>query len=70
MKNLGKILFILFLIPHAIYAGVTAFVDSKNIELGDMVTYSLDLSGEDVVRPDIHTLCGEDVISTSSSTAN
>jgi len=69
MKNLGKILFIIFLIPHAIYAGVTASVDSKKVQLGDMVTYSLDLSGEDISRPNIYNLCGNDIISTSSSTS-
>lgn len=69
MKNLGKILFILFIIPHAIYAGVVASVDSKEVQLGDMVTYSLDLSGEEISRPNIQNLCGDDVISTSSSTS-
>ena len=69
MKNLGKIFFILFLIPHAIYAGVVASVDSKSVSLGDMVVYSLNLSGEDITRPNIYNLCGEDVISTSSSTS-
>jgi len=69
MKNLGKIFFIIFLIPHAIYAGVVASVDSKKVQLGDMVTYSLDLSGEEIARPSIHSLCGENVISTSSSTS-
>jgi len=69
MKNLGKIFFIIFLIPHAIYAGVTASVDSKNVQLGDMVTYSIDLSGEDISRPTIYNICGNDVISTGSSTS-
>ena len=68
MKNLGKIFFILFLIPHYLYAGVVASVDSKSVELGDMVVYSLNLSGSDITRPKIFNLCGEDVISTSSST--
>ncbi len=69
MKNLGKILFIIFLIPQAIFAGVVASVDSKNVELGDMITYSLDLTGEEIERPVIYGICGEDVISTSSSTS-
>lgn len=69
MKNLGKILFIIFLIPHAIYAGVVATVDSKKVQLGEIVTYSLDLSGEDIKKPNITTLCGENVLSSSSSTS-
>lgn len=68
MKNLGKIIFILFLIQSEIYAGVKASVDSEKVQQGDMVTYSLELSGEDIQRPNINNLCGEDVISTSSST--
>jgi len=69
MKNLGKILYIIFLIPHAIYAGVIASVDSKEVALGDMLTYSLDLTGEEISRPNILNLCGDDIISTSSSTS-
>ena len=69
MKNLGKIIFILFLIQSEIYAGVKASVDGKEVQRGDMVTYSLELSGEDIQRPNINNLCGEDVISTSSSTS-
>ena len=66
MKNLGKIALILFLIPHAMYASIKATLDSNYVELGEMVTYSLTISGEDVERPNIHTLCDSDVISTSS----
>ncbi|MEA3330802.1 MAG: BatD family protein [Campylobacterota bacterium] len=66
MKNLGKIVALLFLIPHAIYASVEASLDSRFVELGEMVTYSLSISGEDIERPNIHTLCDTDVISTSS----
>ena len=58
MKNLGKILFTFLIIPHAIYAGVIASVDSKKVQLGDTVTYSLDLSGKDISRPNIYNLCG------------
>ena len=68
MKNLGKIFFIIFLIPYVLYAGVTASVDSKKVSLGDMVTYSLNLSGEEITRPKIYNICESDVISTGSST--
>ena len=69
MKNLGKIFFIIFAIPQAIFAGVVASVDSSNVEHGDMITYSLNLTGDDISRPQIHNLCGDEVISTSSSTS-
>jgi len=66
MKNLGKILLILFLFPHVIFASVKATLDSNYVELGEMVTYSLNISGKDVVRPNIQTLCDVDVVSSSS----
>ncbi|MEA1892450.1 MAG: BatD family protein [Campylobacterota bacterium] len=69
MKNLGKIVLFLFLAISAVHAGVRATVDSTKVEIGEMVTYSLHLSGQDIVRPSIQTLCGVDVISTSSQTS-
>ncbi|MFT7004328.1 MAG: hypothetical protein ACJAWW_001686 [Sulfurimonas sp.] len=69
MKNLGKIVLVIFLLQYTALASVKATVDSSSVELGDMVTYSLHLSGADVQRPIINTLCGVDVISTSSQTS-
>ena len=72
MKNHGKLLTILIflLLPlHVAIAGVTAKVDYSNVELGDMVTYSLELSGDDISRPKILRICDSDVISTSSQTS-
>ena len=64
-----KLLFLLLLIPYSMYASVVASVDSTNVELGEMVTYSLNISGEDITRPNIQRLCDTDVISTSSQTS-
>jgi hypothetical protein len=69
MKSLGKIIFFLLLMISVANAGVRATVDETNVELGDTLTYSLHLSGEDIEEPHIDTLCGEDVISTSSQTS-
>ena len=69
MKNLGKIILILFLASKAIFANITASVDATSVELGEMVTYSIDISGEDIKRPNIQTLCNTDVISTNSQTS-
>ncbi|MCF6309152.1 MAG: BatD family protein [Sulfurimonas sp.] len=68
MNKIFKLLFLLIL-PHVIYAGVTAKVDYKTVELGEMVTYSLNISGEDITRPNVRRLCDTDVISTSSQTS-
>jgi len=65
MKNLGKIL-IIFLIPHVIYASIKASLDTHYVELGDTVTYSLSISGNDVKSPNLQTICGVDVIFSSS----
>ena len=72
MKNHGNFLTILtlLLLPlHVAMAGVIAKVDYSTVEVGDMVTYSLELSGEDIVRPKILRICDSDVISTSSQTS-
>jgi len=72
MKNHGNFLTILvfLLLPlHVAMAGVIAKVDYSTVELGDMVTYSLELSGENIVRPKILSICDSDVISTSAQTS-
>ena len=69
MKNLGKFIVFLILFQNVLTASVTAKVDYDTVELGEMVTYSLDLSGENITRPTILSLCGTDVISTSSQTS-
>ncbi|WP_415397979.1 BatD family protein [Sulfurimonas sp. CS5] len=69
MKNLGNIVLFLLLIQYSVEASVKATVDATSIEVGEMVTYSLHISGGDIQRPNIQTLCGTDVISTSSQTS-
>ena len=69
MKNLGKIFFLLIGLSQVVFANVTASVDSKHVGFGEVVTYNLTLSGDDVKRPEIFTLCGEDIISTGSATS-
>ncbi|MDD5400248.1 MAG: BatD family protein [Sulfurimonas sp.] len=68
MNTIFKLLFLLLITSYGAEASVTAKVDSKKVELGEMVTYSLTIVGEDVTRPDIRRLCDSDVISTSSQT--
>jgi len=69
MKNLGKILFIIFLIPSTIYASVTSSVNYKSVSKGEMVVFSLKIRGSEVQRPIINRICDSDVISTSSQTS-
>ncbi|MDB2562111.1 BatD family protein [Sulfurimonas sp.] len=69
MKYLGKIFLILYIFEQILYAGVSANVDSKHVSYGEVVTYNLVLSGKDIKKPEIYTLCGEDVVGTGSSTS-
>ncbi len=69
MKNLGKIILLLLITNIVVFASVRASVDAKNVEIGEMVTYSLQISGKDITRPIINSLCGVDVISTGSQTS-
>jgi hypothetical protein len=64
-----KLLIIIMLIPFSVYASVVASVNTDSVELGEAVTYSLNLSGNDIARPNITTLCDSDIISTGSSTS-
>ena len=52
------------------YAAVTAKIDDRTVELGEMVTYSLNLSGKNITRPNIQRLCDTDIISTGSITGS
>jgi len=49
-------------------AEIVATLDYNKITAGEMVTLSLKVSGKDIQRPIIRTICGTDVISTSSQT--
>ncbi len=70
MKNLGKIvLFIIFLIPNILTAGVVANVDSKRVSAGERVTLNLTITGEDINRPRISKICGTNIISSTSQTS-
>lgn len=68
MKNLGKIV-LLLLISHAAFAAVNATVDSRHVNLGDSVTLRVEMSGEDVSRPAINSVCGVNVLSKGSQTS-
>jgi len=69
MKNLGKIFLIALLIPNAIYASVVASVDYKSISVGETVTYSIKVSGSNLERPILNTICDSRVLATSSQTS-
>jgi len=69
MKNLGKIALLILLFPFALFGDIRASLDSTTVELGDMVTFNLKISGDDIQKPIIHSLCDSDIISTGSQTS-
>jgi len=69
LKNIIKLLFLLLIVANPLFAGLSAKVDFKTVELGDAVTYSLGISGENIKKPNITRLCDSDVISTGSQTS-
>jgi hypothetical protein len=70
MKNLGRKIFIIFsFFATTIYASVVAEVTPKVVYSGEVATYKLTIHGEKVNKPIIDTLCGTNVISTSSQTS-
>ncbi|ADN08733.1 BatD family protein [Sulfurimonas autotrophica] len=70
MKNLGKKIIIIFsLLATAIYANVVAKVYPKNVVSGEVATYTLTITGGEVNKPVISTICGSNVLGTSSQTS-
>ena len=70
MKNLGKIVILLiFILTNSLSASIEAKVNSQSVSIGELVTFSLILSGDDVSKPSITKLCGYDVVSSSSQTS-
>ncbi len=69
MKNLGKIILFLTVVPLSLSASVVASVNETSVVVGDMVTYSLTISGENVKKPQINRLCDVDILSSASQTS-
>jgi hypothetical protein len=68
MKNLGKI-FLILIIPFYTFASVVASVDSTEIVKGEDLTLNISISGEDIKKPLIDSICGYDITSSGSQTS-
>ncbi len=68
MKNLGKKLLLLFLFHTALFAGVKASLDANPVFSGELVTYRVTMSGNEMEKPLINDICGNKIVSTASST--
>ncbi len=68
LRHILKLIFLLVFTSGIISASVVAKLDKSSVELGEMASYSLEISGENIQRPDIKTLCGSSIVSSSSQT--
>lgn len=68
MKNLGKIFFILFLLQNILNAEVIASLDSNVAYEGEVLNYTLSISGNNIDKPQLSSICGNPVSATSSQT--
>ena len=68
MKNLGKIILVLFAFEQFVHAGVVASVDFNKVTVGETVTYSIKSTNATIDRPQIDTICDTNVIATASQT--
>jgi hypothetical protein len=69
MKNLGKIVILLIFFTNLLNASVTAKVEPKYVYAGDPASYMLTISGENVKKPLILDICGNDIVATGSQTS-
>ncbi|HIP55341.1 MAG TPA: oxygen-tolerance protein, partial [Sulfurimonas autotrophica] len=69
MRNLGKIAIVFSLLVTSIYASVVARVYPKSVVKGEVATYTLTITGGEVNKPVISTLCGSNILGTSSQTS-
>ncbi|MBT5934370.1 BatD family protein [Sulfurimonas sp.] len=69
MKNLGKLYLLLIVTATFLQAGVTAKVEPRVLYSGDSASYILTVSGENIEKPRISTICGNNVTATSSQTS-
>jgi hypothetical protein len=68
MRCLGKIFLVIFFIKSALFAGVEASLDSYQVQRGERVTLTLKIDGNNIQRPKIVSICGNDILSTASQT--
>jgi len=68
LKTITKITLLFFITIYPLFGALTSRVDTQSIELGEIVTLSLDISGQVITKPDITKICESDVISTSTQT--
>ncbi len=69
MINLGKIIFTCILVTGLLHAKLNVFVDTDKVTIGEQVRFGITAEGDEVIPPKVESLCGEDIVSTSTSTS-
>jgi len=69
MKNLGKIAIFLTCLSTIVFADVRASLTPDIVYAGDMATYALTISGENIQKPVVNDICGNNIVSTGSQTS-
>ncbi len=69
MTNLGKIFFTYIFLVTTLSAQLSVSVDTTDVTIGERVTLHIVVSGKDAMAPQLSSICGENIISTSSSTS-
>jgi len=68
MRNLGKILYIL-IFSTMLYGKVVATVSPSLVYEGEVATYKLKISGNNIAKPILNDICGYNIVGTSSQTS-
>lgn len=70
MTNFTKsIVLVSTLVPNILYAGVEASVDASSVSSGEYVTLNLKLSGTDIKKPNLLSVCASNILSSGSQTS-
>lgn len=69
MQNLGRAIFLLFMSAFYLHAAMQACLEPEVTYRGESVTYKLTMSGEEIQKPKIENICGNEIISKSSQTS-
>ena len=69
MINLGKIILTCLLMTHVLHAKLNIYVDADKVTIGEQVRLSIVAEGNEVIPPKVTALCGEEIVSTSTSTS-
>ncbi|MEA2111955.1 MAG: BatD family protein [Campylobacterota bacterium] len=69
MKNLGKIFLITILFALSLHAELKVNVSATDVTIGERVTLNVTVAGENSAPPNLTSICGEAIVSSSKRTS-